>query len=94
MKVLIDCSNLQVGGGIQVALSFLNDLNEGTLSDSMFLVVMSPQFADNFSQDNFKNNFKFFELSKGFYKNFMRRSRQILFLQFLDHLIIKVKYLK
>jgi hypothetical protein len=39
MNILINCSNIKVGGGIQVSLSFLNELSK--VDDSNFVIVVS-----------------------------------------------------
>lgn len=62
MKILIDCSNLQVGGGIQVATSFINDLNKLDSNDD-FHIVLSPQMIDSFKESDFKKNIFFQSIS-------------------------------
>lgn len=63
MKIIIDNSNLIVGGGIQVATSFLNDINNHNLSDE-FIVIQSYNSAQDIDKKVFKNNFTFFDLSE------------------------------
>jgi len=76
MKILIDCSNLKVGGGIQVALSFLYDLREMKNPESL-VVLMSPQFAQSLDQEDFGQNFYFFVLDKKYYGNLYRRGKAV-----------------
>ena len=57
MKLLIDCSNLYAGGGLQVAKSFLNDLRELGLNHN-YHIIQSKNFARVFTKDNFPNNFE------------------------------------
>lgn len=62
MKILIDCTNLKVGGGIQVATSFINDLNSlKDISDS-FVVVLPPQMKDRFDRNAFSSKIYFIDL--------------------------------
>ena len=63
MKLLIDCSNLYAGGGLQVAKSFLNDLRELGLNHN-YHIIQSKNFARVFTKDNFPNNFEFYELGE------------------------------
>lgn len=61
MRILIDCSNLKAGGGIQVATSFINDLNKIVSNDS-FYVVLSHHMKNNFDRIIFNRNIIFFDL--------------------------------
>ena len=61
MKILIDCSNLRVGGGIQVAISFLEDLNELNLLHTFF-VIQSYNTFKQIDKGMFRDNFIFFDL--------------------------------
>lgn len=75
-KILIDCSNLQVGGGIQVATSFLNDLSQMSLNDN-FTVLLSPQMIGGISKENFDGKFTFIDMPHENYKNLIVRSRYL-----------------
>ncbi|MFC4688700.1 glycosyltransferase [Epilithonimonas pallida] len=75
MKILIDCSNLRAGGGIQVAISFINDLNKLNL-DYHFLVVLSPQM-ENFFTGKFGENFSFQNLNSNNHDNIFKRSKEL-----------------
>lgn len=76
MKLLIDCSALQVGGGIQVGRSFLYDLQEiGYPEDT--LVILSPQMSEQLSTSRFSSNFKFTVLEKEYYKNIISRGKKL-----------------
>lgn len=63
MKILIDSSNLYAGGGIQVAISFLRDLN---VIDHQFkiYVVLSANSSSQLEKKAFSENFTFFDLSE------------------------------
>lgn len=74
MKILIDCSSLQVGGGIQVATSFINDLNTLNLSYE-FLVVLSPQMSKVFENIRFNERFSFINMDKTLYSGIFKRSK-------------------
>jgi glycosyltransferase involved in cell wall biosynthesis len=70
MNILIDCTNLKVGGGIQVATSFINDLNEldnqndGAIESLNFVIVLSTQMKNNFNRESFSDKFKFIDLDE------------------------------
>lgn len=68
MKILIDCSNLKVGGGIQVATSFINDLLF-LQKDDIFVILLSPQMRNTFIKERFTRNFQFIDLPESIYKN-------------------------
>lgn len=80
MNVLIDCTNLKVGGGIQVATSFLNDLNkldtedDNIIQELKFYIVLSPQMEEQFNKTTFSSRFVFIELNKGIAKTKIRTS--------------------
>lgn len=64
MKVIIDNSNLFAGGGIQVAVSFLNDIKEGGFSNSYeYHVIQSPNMLEQIDTSKFPANFIFYNLS-------------------------------
>lgn len=77
MKLLIDCSSLQVGGGIQVASSFLNDLNNGIPNEVDYHIILSPQINEQIDKSIFKKNFQFYILEKKYYKNFIKRGNEL-----------------
>src|SRR5699024_10619026 len=64
MNLLIDCTNLKTGGAIQVATSFINDLNKLKLEVSYY-IVLTPQLSRNFVREKFSNFFNFVDLPKG-----------------------------
>lgn len=61
MKLLIDNSNLFAGGGIQVAISFLNDLNSLNLENEYF-IIQSDKIKDKIDKNAFSSNFHFIDL--------------------------------
>lgn len=58
MNILINCSNLKVGGGIQVAHSFINELQRNP-ADFFFVVVLSSELKKQLNLSQFSGNFKF-----------------------------------
>lgn len=74
MKILIDNSILFAGGGIQVATSFLNDLNNLNL-EHVFHVVQSPYSASQIDKNKFKNNFHFYNIPINIHKRIGQRSK-------------------
>lgn len=84
MNILIDCSNLKVGGGIQVATSFLYDLhhlnlqNDNLIKDVDFFIVLSPQMSNNFDETQFSDRFRFIDLPKNLFKSKIRTSLHLL----------------
>lgn len=72
MKLLIDCSNLNAGGGIQVGLSFLYDLQE-IRSNYDFIVIMSSQFSDALNKAKIGKRFQLFELPDAASTNLIAR---------------------
>jgi len=76
MKIIIDCSNLQAGGGIQVALSFINDLNVMNEKDE-FVIIMSPQIAPSIKKIKLESNFNTIEINKLYHKYILFRGRVI-----------------
>jgi glycosyltransferase involved in cell wall biosynthesis len=82
MKILIDCSNLNAGGGIQVGLSFINDLNKlDNESINNYLIVLSPNISRAINLTEFKKNIQFIVIPDKNHKNIIRRS---LFLRKLE----------
>lgn len=61
MIILINCSNLKVGGGLQVAHSFLYQIQSN--SEHQFIVVLSDFLKYQINQSEFPDNFKFFHYS-------------------------------
>jgi glycosyltransferase involved in cell wall biosynthesis len=57
MRVLINCSNLKVGGGLQVAHSFLNEIGNNAEHD--FHVILSETLNEQIDQSVFLPNFSF-----------------------------------
>jgi glycosyltransferase involved in cell wall biosynthesis len=63
LKIIIDNSNLSAGGGIQVARSFLYDLNSLKLSHD-FHVIQSYNFSKQIDKTVFSSNFHFYDLNE------------------------------
>lgn len=63
MKILINTSNLYVGGGLQVALSFLNELKQMEQKHE-YHVFLSQAVDKQVNQNEFPANFKFYLIEK------------------------------
>ena len=63
MKIIINTSNLFVGGGVQVALSFLNELKKIN-RENEYHVFISLAVKKQISYLSFSKNFIFYEIEK------------------------------
>lgn len=63
MNILINVSNLYAGGGVQVALSFLNELKD-IESKHRFFVLLSPVVKAQIIEDEFPQIFDFYLIQK------------------------------
>ncbi len=63
MKILINTSNLSIGGGMQVALSFINELNNLKL-DNEYHIFLSVALKNQINQTFFLSNFYFYCIEK------------------------------
>lgn len=63
MKIIINTSNLYVGGGLQVALSFLNELKQMKQKHE-YHVFLSQAVAKQIDQSSFPGNFTFYLIEK------------------------------
>lgn len=63
-KILINASNLHVGGGVQVAVSFINELSNRHLNDNEipYHILISTKVFNNLSNKIDKNKFKSFHI--------------------------------
>lgn len=62
MKIIINTTNLYVGGGVQVALSFLNELNNSKSSNTYY-VFLSSALEEQLDLKLFSDFFKFYTFS-------------------------------
>lgn len=76
MKIIIDNSNLFVGGGIQVATSFLSDLNNLKL-DYEFYVIQSPNSSKQIDKTVFSSNFFFYDLKEFDFSSIKKRIKKV-----------------
>jgi len=63
MKLLINTSNLYVGGGMQVAISFIDELKRLNI-DNEYHIFISINIDKQIDKDNFPNNFHFYIIEK------------------------------
>jgi len=63
MKLIINTSNLYVGGGLQVALSFINELKSLENSHEYYIFV-SLAVEKQLDQDSFSDKFHFYRIDK------------------------------
>ncbi|EIF51219.1 glycosyltransferase family 4 protein [Sulfurovum sp. AR] len=63
MNIIINTSNLYVGGGLQVALSFINELKELN-KHYQYHVFLSIAVSDQIDEDSFSDNFHFYLIKK------------------------------
>lgn len=57
MRVVVNCSNLVIGGGIQVAISFLNEIRSH--KENRYLIFLSKQVEEQIKRNSFSDNFEF-----------------------------------
>mgnify|MGYP001392989147 CR=1 FL=1 len=57
MNIMINCSNINKGGGVQVSHSFINDLSDN--DEHNFLIILSKKINETINRDNFPENFHF-----------------------------------
>jgi glycosyltransferase involved in cell wall biosynthesis len=62
MRILLNTSTLYFGGGVQVALSFINELI--TLDTNEYHVFLSLEIERQLNKNLFPNNFKFYTINK------------------------------
>ena len=63
MKLLINTSNLYVGGGVHVALSFINELKQ-IVRPHEYHIILSPITKKHIELESFPNNFYFYLIEK------------------------------
>jgi hypothetical protein len=57
VKILVNTTNLSVGGGLQVAVSIINELKN--IDAHAFFVLLSPAVAKQIDEQSFPANFEF-----------------------------------
>lgn len=72
MKILIDNSILNAGGGIQVAISFLNDLKDINLLNEYY-VLQSPFIIHSIVKSDFPHNFHFIDMPDTDHSSLLKR---------------------
>ncbi|NEW78105.1 MAG: glycosyltransferase family 4 protein [Gelidibacter sp.] len=60
MKLIVNCSSLHQGGGIQVALSLLEEFKD--FRDNEYYIIYTSKFLNLINFDSFPDNFKFYFL--------------------------------
>lgn len=63
MKFIINTTNLQSGGALQVALSLLEEWNKSPVQNE-FHIFLSPQLKRLLTRNNFRANFTFYNFDK------------------------------
>lgn len=83
MNILINCSNIKIGGGIQVAHSFLNELKH--INGYVFTIVLSTKLDEVIDKKLFSSKFTFYKY------NINASPKKTIFSndKFLDGLVIK-----
>lgn len=76
MTIVIDNSNLYAGGGIQVATSFMNDLNSIDLNHE-YHIIQSPYLSVQIRKSLFSKNFTFYDLKESDFKSKRQRRRVV-----------------
>lgn len=72
MRILVNCSNLKIGGGIQVALSFIYESIK--FNDNEYCIVAHENIYNQISISDFTNNYQFIKCNYKFgrrVKNFL-----------------------
>lgn len=62
MTILINCSNIKIGGGVQVAHSFINEIRSN--SDHLYIIVLSSTLKRQLDEKMFAENFIFYNYDK------------------------------
>lgn len=62
MRIIVNCSNLRIGGGIQVALSFIKELICLPLNE--YHVFLSPQISSQINKNKYPYNFNFYHIAQ------------------------------
>lgn len=62
MKIIVNTSNIVVGGGVQVALSLINEFNALGV-EHQFVIICSNGIAQQINQKEFSTNFKFYYIN-------------------------------
>ena len=86
MNIIINTSNLYVGGGVQVALSFINELNNINAKNN-YHIFISKTIKDQIDQHIFSNKFKFYFIPKS-PSHLVERLKTVKFLSSLERKII------
>ncbi|MEC7756003.1 MAG: glycosyltransferase family 4 protein [Bacteroidota bacterium] len=60
MRLIINCTNLRVGGGFQRSISFLNEIK--TLGKDEYHVYLNPILVEQLDLETFPTNFQFYVL--------------------------------
>lgn len=76
MKIIIDNSNIYLGGGVQVTISFINDLRKLNL-DNEYHLIQSSNIFHLIDKKDFPDNFLFYDLNKRTFKSKFARRRQV-----------------
>jgi glycosyltransferase involved in cell wall biosynthesis len=62
MRIIVNCSNLEKGGGIQVAISFIQECKH--FNENEYHVFLSPKISSQLDLKEFSKNFHFYLIMK------------------------------
>lgn len=77
MRLIINTTNIRIGGGLQVAYSIINELKH--FPEHEYYILLSPQVAQLINKDEYPGNFRFYTFSSNpayVYKNLFRYNRR------------------
>jgi glycosyltransferase involved in cell wall biosynthesis len=74
VRIIIDCTNIRVGGGIQVAISFFRDLNEAQYAGDELIFLVSREVFEKLNPAEFGVHIRILTLEAKHSNNVWRRS--------------------
>jgi glycosyltransferase involved in cell wall biosynthesis len=85
MKIIVNASNIYIGGGLQVSLSFIHELKY-IKAEHEYHIFISPAIKRQVNQDLFPLNIKFYLIESSASKIFSRRN----VVSCMDKLLLKI----
>lgn len=74
MKIIIDCSNVRMGGGIQVAVSFFRDLNNPQYVNDEFILLVSYELNKKINPSEYGSHIRVIALESKHSNNIILRA--------------------